>query len=163
MTPTLVIGIGNRDRGDDAAGLALVRRLRAHKLKGAVVREGSGAASELLESWRGQERVILIDAASGSGRPGSVRRFEAHEEPLPGSSLRTSTHSWGVVEAIELARSLGQLPRSVVVYAIEGKSFEPGRRLSPEVAKAIERLEPRILRELAPPAPSPTRPLHERP
>ena len=63
------------------------------------------------------------------GRPARfVRRFEAHEQPLPASSLRTSTHSLGVVEAIELARSLGELPRHVVVFAIEGRSFEPGRR-----------------------------------
>ncbi len=161
MRPTLVIGIGNRDRGDDAAGVALVRRLRAHKPRNAAMRECSGAASDLLESWQGQERVILLDAASGSGRPGRIRRFEAHEAPLPAKVLRGSTHSWGAVEAIELARSLGQLPRRVVVYTIEGKSFEPGHRLSPEVAKALDRLEGMILRELERPAPSPAH-LHER-
>jgi hydrogenase maturation protease len=163
VKPTLVIGIGNLDRGDDAAGVRLARRLRAHEPKNVLVRECSGAASGLIESWRRQERVILIDAASGGGRPGSVRRFEAQEGPLPAKVLRASTHSWGVVEAIELARSLGELPRQVVVYAIEGQSFEPGRRLSPKVAKAIDRLERTILRELERAAPPPARLLHERP
>lgn len=149
MIETLVIGIGNQERGDDAAGLEVARRLRAREPQEAVVRECAGQASCLLESWRGRPRVILIDAASGGGRrAGAIRRFEAGSEPLPTGLLHASTHSWGVAEAIEMARALGELPPQVVVYAIEGRSFGPGRYLSPAVARAVERVEKRIVREL---------------
>jgi hydrogenase maturation protease len=149
MIETLVMGIGNAERGDDAAGLEVARRLRARASQDAVVRECSGQASCLLESWRGRPRVILIDAASGGGgRPGTIRRFEAHREALPTGLLHASTHSWGVAEAIEMARALGELPPQVVVYAIEGRSFGPGRYLSPAVTRAVERVEQRIVREL---------------
>jgi hydrogenase maturation protease len=152
MMSTLVIGIGNPNRGDDGAGIEVARRVRAHEPQDAVVRECSGEASCLLEVWQGRPRVILVDAASGSGRPGTVHRFEAHKEPLPTSLLHASTHSWGVAEAVEMARSLGQLPPYVVVYAVEGASFGPGRYLSPAVKRAVERVERQVLKEIGPAA-----------
>jgi hydrogenase maturation protease len=148
MIPTLVIGIGNTDRGDDGAGIQVARRLRARGHQNALVRECEGSASCLLECWQGRARVILVDAASGAGRPGTVHRYEAHRQPLPTGLLRASTHSWGVAEAIEIARVLGQLPPQVVVYAIEGKTFGPGGDLSPRIQKAVERVGERILSEL---------------
>ncbi len=148
MTATLVIGIGNSGRGDDGAGLEVVRRLRARLVGQAEVCECDGEATGLLEAWRGHARVILVDAALGGGRPGSVRRFEAHQEPLPAALLHASTHSWGVAEAVELARSLGLLPRSLVVVALEGRCFEPGERLSDAAAQAVERACEEVLSEL---------------
>ena len=150
MTGTLVIGIGNPDRGDDGAGLEVARGVRARGPRNTVVRECSGEASCLLEAFKGRSRVILVDAASGGGRPGTTRRFEAHKAPLPTSLLNTSTHSWGVAEAVELARSLGQLPPYVVMYAVEGASFEPGRHLSAAVRRAVEHVTKRVLREIGP-------------
>jgi hydrogenase maturation protease len=147
---TVVIGIGNPDRGDDGAGLEVARRVRARGPQDTVVRECSGEASWLLEAWEGWPRVILVDAAFGGGRPGTTRRFEAHKDPLPTWLLHTSTHSWGVAEAVELARSLGQLPPYVVMYAVEGASFEPGRHLSTAVRRAVEHVTKRVLREIGP-------------
>jgi hydrogenase maturation protease len=138
--PTLVIGVGNPDRGDDGAGLAVARRLRAAAPPGVVVREATGEASELLDAWDGFARVIVVDAARSGSRPGTLMRFDAIAAPLPAGLARESTHGWGVAEAIELARALGRLPPSLVVYAIEGRGFEPGDALSPEVAVAAERL-----------------------
>jgi hydrogenase maturation protease len=148
MSPTLVIGVGNRDRGDDGAGLEVARLVRQCPPPGTVVLEQDGRASDLMDAWRGAGRVVLVDAASG-GEPGTVRRFEAHREPLPASLLHASTHSWGVAEVVETARALGELPRSVVVYAITGKTFEAGRRrLSPEVEGAAGSVADALLREL---------------
>ncbi len=148
MSATLVIGVGNRDRGDDGAGLAVARLVRQRPPPGALVLEQDGGAGALLEAWRGAQRVVLVDAASG-GEPGEVRRFEAHRERLPSSLLHASTHSWGVAEAVEMARALGELPPSVVVYAICGRVFETGRRgLSPEVEGAVGRVAEALLEEL---------------
>jgi hydrogenase maturation protease len=149
----VVIGIGNRDRGDDAAGLEVARRVRERHPPEAIVLERDGRASDLLEAWLGAENVVLVDAASGA-EPGTVRRFEAHQETLPVSVLHASTHSWGVAEAVEMARALGQLPPRVIVYAIFGASFELGRhRLSPEAEAAVARVTEAILEELPCPWP----------
>jgi hydrogenase maturation protease len=148
MRATLVIGVGNRDRGDDGAGLEVARLVRQCPPPGTVVLEQDGCASDLMDAWRGAQRVVLVDAASG-GEPGTVRRFEAHREPLPASLLHASTHSWGVAEAVETARALGELPRSVVVYAIFGRDFEAGsHHLSPEVEGAACSVVATLLKEL---------------
>jgi hydrogenase maturation protease len=54
--------------------------------------------------------------------------------------VRSSTHAFGVPDAIELARVLDRLPARLEVYAIEGASFAAGDRLSPAVDQAVEQL-----------------------
>jgi hydrogenase maturation protease len=148
VTRTLVIGVGNRDRGDDAAGLEVARLLRQCPPPGVLVLEQDARADGLLDAWRGAERVFLVDAACG-GTSGTVRRFEAHRELLPATILRGSTHSWGVAEAVETARALGELPPLTIVYAIFGRSFEPGSRgLSPEVGEAVVGVAEALQREI---------------
>jgi hydrogenase maturation protease len=137
---TLVIGIGNAWRGDDGAGLAVARRVRERAAAGVDVREIEGDASAILDAWAGAERVVVVDAAASGAPPGTVRRFDARAEPLPAQLLRSSTHAFGVPDAIELARALGRLPGTLEVYAIEGESFVAGDRLSPAVERAVREL-----------------------
>jgi len=59
-----------------------------------------------------------------------------------------STHAFGVVEAIELARALHMLPPCLIVYAIEGKNFATGTGLSPEVEKAVQQVVEQVTREV---------------
>lgn len=145
---TLVVGIGNDDRGDDGAGLEVARRLRARGLADVTVRECASDSLELLHTWMKSSRVILVDAASAGGPPGRVSRFDA-EHPLPAGVLYGSTHAWGVAQTVEMARVLGCAPAELVVYAIEGTSFELGGRLSRPVRRAVRRVERHILQDLA--------------
>jgi hydrogenase maturation protease len=146
---TVVIGVGNMLCGDDAAGRELVRRLRRRRLPpGTTALESAGELSSLIEAWRGARRVILVDAARGEDAPGTVRRFES-DRPLPAVLSGGSSHSLGVTEALELARSLGELPPELVVYAIQGLSFELGAQLSREVERALDPLIEQVLEELA--------------
>jgi hydrogenase maturation protease len=148
MTAALVIGVGNPTRGDDGAGVEVARRVGERSPRGALVLESSGEMASLLEAWRDRDRVVVIDAAAAAGSPGTVRRFEAHAAPLPASLFVRSSHALGLAEAVEMARSLGELPREVVVYAIEGGSFRHGRSLSKPVRRAVERVEKQVLREI---------------
>jgi hydrogenase maturation protease len=54
-----------------------------------------------------------------------------------------------VAEAIELARTLQDLPRSLLVYAIEGEAFVVGTPLSQAVEGAIPEVIAQIRRDLA--------------
>ena len=59
-----------------------------------------------------------------------------------------STHHVGLAETVESARALGQLPRTTVVYGIEGASFEVGEQLSPEVAAVIDTVADAVRKEV---------------
>jgi hydrogenase maturation protease len=129
-----VVGLGNALRGDDAVGLVVARRLRA-LVPAADVIERSGEPAELLETLGdGVEAVVLVDAVSSGGLPGEVHRLDASEAPLP-LAARASTHGLGLAETIELGRALDRLPPRLLVYGIEGRAFELGAPLSPEVAR----------------------------
>ena len=128
----MVIGVGNRWAGDDAAGLAVARRLGGRQLE--------GDPTSLLDAWADADHVVVVDAAASGAPAGTIRRFDARSGPLPARLLRSSTHALGVPEAIELARALGRLPAQLEVYAIEGERFTSGAELSPAVERAVGEL-----------------------
>ncbi|MCP5468791.1 MAG: hydrogenase maturation protease [Deltaproteobacteria bacterium] len=135
-----LIGIGNEFRQDDAVGLYVVRQLRAKKLKDWKLVESSGEVTQLMDLWKKEKKVIVVDALVSGAAVGTILRFEAHRESLPAQSFRGSSHSLGLHEAIELSRAMQQLPDELIVYGIEAKTFENGKGLSPEVRLAAEKL-----------------------
>jgi hydrogenase maturation protease len=54
----------------------------------------------------------------------------------------------GLPEAIELARALALAPRQLIVYAVEGGSFEGGTPLTPAVAAAARVVADRVAAEV---------------
>lgn len=133
----MIIGVGNAHRGDDAAGLIVVRRLQEALGDRVLCREENGEGTVLMEAWQAAETVILVDAMHSGAAPGMVQRFDVAAQSLPAKLLCSSTHVFGVAEAIELARALGQLPAHFIVYGIEGKNFAVGSELSTEAERAI--------------------------
>jgi hydrogenase maturation protease len=119
----LIIGIGNEYRCDDAAGLIVARRLKERLAESVNVLEQSGDGAALMGAWQGAKTVIIIDAVTSGAAPGTIHRFDANTRPIPKGDFRYSTHAFGVAEAIELSRALGEFPRSLGGYGIEGKNF----------------------------------------
>ncbi|MCS7197076.1 MAG: hydrogenase maturation protease [Candidatus Bipolaricaulota bacterium] len=144
----LIIGVGNEYRHDDGVGLVVARALREKNLDGLEILEMSGEGAALIEAFQNAERVIVVDAVCSGATPGTIFRFEAHHQQIPTKFFRYSTHNFGLAEAIELARSLGQLPKELIVYGIEGKDFSLGEGLSVEVAHAAHEVVHRIEKEL---------------
>ncbi len=132
-----VIGIGNPERGDDAAGRAVARMLKDRLQATVAVTEHSGESASLLDLLDGVDEAILIDACVSGATPGTLHRFDVSAAPLPKAKFSLSTHGLGLAEALELARALGRLPPRTIVYAIEAGSFDTGAPLSPAVAAAV--------------------------
>jgi hydrogenase maturation protease len=147
--PVLVIGVGNRLRGDDGASDEVVRRLRQRGPQtGIEVSERLCEPNDLLEAWQGRDAVVLVDTMRSGEAPGTIRRFDVSSEPLPARLHGSvSTHGLGLHEAIELGRALHRLPRRVIVFAVEGRHFEPGTTRSGEVEAAAAPLACSVLRE----------------
>jgi hydrogenase maturation protease len=148
----LIIGVGTEMYGDDAAGLAVVRSLRSIELPPFVrVVEFTGDGASLINLWTDEDRVIIIDCVSAQTAPGTIMAIDLLHGALP-SHWRPSTHSFGLSEAVGLARALSSLPSSLMLYGIQGRSHAHGHGLSPEVRVAVEKvaamLEIELLEEL---------------
>ena len=147
-SPLLIIGVGNAYRSDDAVGLLAVRTLNALHLPHTLCIESDGDGATLIDTWSNAGRVILIDAISSGAQPGTIYRINALKKPLPASTSFSSTHAFGVAEAIQPARILDQLPASLTIYGIGGKHFVAGTELSPEVEKAMREVVELVKQEV---------------
>jgi hydrogenase maturation protease len=147
--PIVLVGVGNDHRSDDAVGLVVARRIAAAGIPGLVVRTVCGDATAVMEAWSGAEAAILVDAVAPAAGPGSIVRIDAASEPLPIGLSASSTHAFGVTEAVELARALGELPHRLVVFGVEARDVSMGTQLSPEVAGAVDDACARVVDEVS--------------
>lgn len=146
----LVIGLGDRARGDDAAGPEVARQVGKRRPDVRCI-EHEREPADLIDLWDGVALAIVIDAAESLGKPGKVLRFGAHDRPLPALHGPTvPTHAFSLADTVEQARTLGRLPKRLIVYTIEGGSFAAGAGLTPQVRDAIPGLVDRILGDLGP-------------
>ena len=145
----VVVCVGNRFRRDDSAGLYVAERLQDRVPERVEIRTLEGEPTTLLDVFASAELVILVDAVATATVPGLIQRFDATDEPVPGSVFGASTHAFGLGETIELARTLGKLNGRILVYGITGEDFDAGEGLSASVAEATERLTLEILDRLA--------------
>ncbi len=142
----IVIGVGNRFQGDDAVGIAVIERLG----ESVTCFESDGDPSSLIVLFGADPEVIVVDAMVSGLVPGTVTTTEVSLDQ--DSSLRiplrsrSSTHGFGVFEALELARILGTIPQRLTVIGIEGADFSTGAGLSPALETAVERVADLILR-----------------
>jgi len=144
----IVIGVGNAYRGDDAVGLAVAERVRRLVAEDVEVLECEQEPTRLLDAWSDAELAVVVDACASGGTPGCVHRFDLGDGPLPARVFRSSTHAFGVGDAVELSRALEQLPKRVVVYGVEGADFAAGAELSASVETAVDRVVDAIVRDL---------------
>ncbi len=146
----LVIGCGNLLRGDDAVGPVLVRRLLERGLPAGVeVADGGTSGMDVAFRMRGADRVVLVDACTSGGEPGSLYRLlGADVEQLPDlESLNLHSFRWD--HALAFARWLlkDEYPDDVVVYLIEAGGLGFGDPLTEPVAAALDRLVDVLLQD----------------
>lgn len=132
----LVIGIGNRDRGDDGFGPAVTQALAERAPMGVACVAHDGEPAGLMTCWEGAARVVLIDAVRSGRPPGHIVRLDLAREALPTDIGPRSTHALGLAQAVELARVLGKLPPWIRFIGAEGTAFDAGTDLSPALLSA---------------------------
>lgn len=133
----LFVAIGNRFRRDDGAALALAGRVRDAAGDAIDVIEVHDDVIRLLDIWQPRDFVIVADAVVAGGEPGTLYRRDPIAAQLPRHWFALSSHQLGVVEAIELGRTMKRLPRRMLFLGIEGIDFGQGEGLTPEVDAAL--------------------------
>ena len=134
----VIIGVGNQYRTDDGVGIFIAGKLKAENLPQTRIEFNRGEAASLMDCWNGSDTVFLVDAVKSGAFPGQIYRFNAQIPFMPKGFFNSSTHNFGTAAAVELAGILNRLPRLLIIYGIEGKCFEAGRGLTPEVEKAAK-------------------------
>ncbi len=135
----LILGIGNLLLSDEGVGIHAVRCLAQRELPpGVEVLDGGTSGADLVDHLEGRTMVIVIDAASGDGPPGTIYRCEARDLIEQEGSL--SLHEFGLADSLHMADQLGCAPQRVVVLGVQPATLEPGLDLSPEVAAALPRV-----------------------
>lgn len=138
MTP-IVIGVGNRDRGDDAAGPMVCDRLGARLSDTAAVRTFvcEGSILDLALHWEHDDHVIIVDAMQPGDEPGRIVTIDATTDRLPTPGA-LSTHEIDVSVAVELARAIGRMPARLLLFGIEAAQTEWATLPSAPVDAAID-------------------------
>ncbi len=140
MTRTLIAGFGNVLRGDDGFGVEVLRRLGERGLASESVElldVGTGGirlAQELLSPF---DRLIIIDAATRGGSPGTVYTLVI-DGVRP--TLEIDMHTTVPSRALEVAQAFGPLPAEIYLVGCEPLSVDDLTiELSPIVAAAVDR------------------------
>lgn len=131
----MILGIGNKMRGDDGAGSELAARL-AGRLNATVI-----DAEEVPENYLGPviadnpETLLILDAASMDATPGSLAIIEM--ENIASSGL--STHSASLNLFLLVLQS--EIQPDTFVLGIQPKAIEFGAPLSEPVLKSLGTIE----------------------
>lgn len=144
---TVVIGVGNRDMGDDAIGPAIADALAAETATftsdvRAIVQEGD--LSLLPLTWEPDERVVIVDAVVGSSPAWNLTEIDPDE--LVGAPV-VSTHGLGVSEALALAARLDRMPAHLRVLGVGVERVGPGP-MTPALRARVPDLVAEVLQRL---------------
>ena len=133
----VVIGLGSEFRRDDGAGPAVVTSLCGRVPPEVELVLTDGEPTRLIEAWTGAALAVVVDAVrTDPPRPGRVHRFVL-DRPLTGTTRTTSSHGFGLDDAVRLALALDRMPGRLVVHAIEAADLSQGIGLTPLVAAAV--------------------------
>jgi hydrogenase maturation protease len=135
----LVLGVGNLLLSDEGVGVHVAQRMMTMAMPPevhVVDVEGGTDGFGLVKVITQADRIILIDAVKGGGRPGSIYRFEIEDCPPYPDIFKTSVHQISILEVINLSSLIGPTPRTTVI-GIEPASLEMGMNLSPAVEAKI--------------------------
>ena len=144
---SVVIGVGNRDMGDDAIGPTIADGLAATAASlpvdvRAVAHEGDLSLLPLM--WSRHDRVVIVDAVL-AGRP-LWHLIEIDPDDLAVGPV-VSTHGLGVSEALALADRLDRSPARLDVLGVGVEQVSLGP-MSPTLAARVPALVAEVLQRL---------------
>jgi hydrogenase maturation protease len=151
---TIVLGLGNPIRFDDAVGLrvaeAVERLLAEDPVPGVRVATSTRAGLELIDLLAGASRAVIVDCLVPLDPvPGRVTRLTLAD--VSGAARLVGAHDVTIAGAFTFAAAAGvPMPHDVEIFAVEAADvdlIEEG--LSPAVAATVPALAREIHRRLA--------------
>lgn len=147
---TLILGIGNSLLQDEGVGVHLVKRLqeRLAEQPDITCLDGGTLSFTLADAVASHRHLIVIDACSTGGPPGTVCRFEDEAMDRYLAKGRKSVHEVGLSDLLDMARLTGGLPAHRMLVGVEPECLDWGEALTPAVAAALLEAEQLVLETL---------------
>ncbi len=139
-----VIGIGNLLMGDEGVGIAVINELKKMNVEADVYDCGTMGV-DILNTMLGYDKVIVVDAVKGFGKPGDVVKIDPKE--LRKSRRVVSMHDVDFAFLIKVVGEFIDLPE-IVIVGVEVEKVGEGIGLSESVRKAIPKALELIIDEL---------------
>ncbi|ASJ02783.1 protein frxA [Thermococcus profundus] len=136
----LILALGNELMKDDGVGLKAGRILAE---KGYNVLEVGTDIFRLASHYRGEERLIIIDAIlSDKLRPGEVVHFSGEEVFEKLKAEIRSAHFMGAIDGLKLLMALDERLKGVEIHfiGVVAKDIDLGMELSDEVDGAVPKV-----------------------
>lgn len=142
-----VIGIGNRLRGDDGVGPAVIEILEEqNRLLPFMLIDAGADAFTLLDHLIGSNPLLIVDCARMGRKPGDVCLFDVDDVSIEKLNNLVSLHSYGFAQIYGMARQLGPVT-SCKVLGVEPLELTFDTAMSPEVEKSIPKIIELIYQE----------------
>jgi hydrogenase maturation protease len=152
--PTLVFGIGNPSRGDDALGPMMIQRLereeRAGRLPAVDLLTDFQLQPEHALDLRGRAWVIFVDASLQGSEPYRLLDLHAHDE-AHASNVAASTHSTSPEGLLLIYRQLYGQPPPATLMAVRGYRFALGAEPCVRARANLDLALAALLRQLSRP------------
>jgi hydrogenase maturation protease len=139
----LVLGLGNRLLGDDAAGPLAIDMLTrfadrdAARMDHVNLQDGGTIGIGLLPAIEDASGLIAIDAARLGASPGTVRVFEGEAMDRIIAGRKSTAHEVALADLVAAAALQGTLPQRRALVAVEPQSVSVAANPSAVVAAAI--------------------------
>jgi hydrogenase maturation protease len=146
---TLILGLGNPIRGDDAAGWVAAQKVfETLKVPGLSLELASVGGVHLLPLLAGYDHAIILDAAeTGEYETGTLFRviIENDDEKSPSCTM----HQIDILQALDIGMKLEMdMPGKLSLYGIEVENCRDySEELSPRVLEAIPQIVYKICSE----------------
>lgn len=144
----LVVGVGNRERGDDAIGPIAALDFAERWPDAADILLAQGDLSDLVLRWRHDQSVVLVDAVVSGRPPGTIVEIDGLDPELTAHETAherlVSSHGVGVASVLALANLLDRRPGRLTVIGVEADQCRHFSPLSAPVADALPEVIERI-------------------
>jgi hydrogenase maturation protease len=140
-----VLGIGNILLRDEGVGCHVVHALERISLPDVKLIDG-GTCPDVLHFLEDADKLVIVDAVKGGGRPGQIYRFHLEDITLEQKPF-LSLHDVGLLDSLMLMRLWHNISETVII-GVEPREINWGLELSPELQEKMPQIIDAILSEL---------------
>ena len=138
----IIIALGQEFRSDDGVGPWALQQAQILFKQKCSYQHHRGDPTDLIDLWQGRDALVLDAVVMDQQREDPSHTGVHVLRPLEGDGTlkmkrSTSSHAFGLIEAVELGKILGKLPQSLTIVAVEACDFGQGVHISAKVRSSL--------------------------